>query len=68
MTGFGTGARIGELLALTWNDIDYVNKMIHIDKTLVYLPEGDTMKFKMQNPKTKKSVRDIPLPEGVEEV
>ena len=32
-----TGMRIGEASALTWNDIDFKNKTIKIDKILVYI-------------------------------
>ncbi len=35
--GFGTGMRIGEILALTWKDIDFENNVIHVNKTLVHL-------------------------------
>lgn len=31
-----TGMRIGECLALTWNDIDFVHGFIHINHNLVY--------------------------------
>ena len=68
MVGFGTGLRIGELLALTWDDIDFSNKVIHIRKTIVYLPMDGGMKFKVQTPKTRKSVRDIPLLENIEKI
>lgn len=40
-TGFGTGTRIGELLALTWDDVEYEKGIIRIEKTLVYLPNSD---------------------------
>ena len=31
-----TGMRAGEILALTWNDIDFENNTITIDKTMLY--------------------------------
>ncbi len=37
-----TGARSGELLALTWNDVDYVNKKITISKD-VYSDKNTTL-------------------------
>ena len=55
-------------MALTWDDIDYSNKVIHIRKTIVYLPMDGGMKFKVQTPKTRKSVRDIPLLENIEKI
>lgn len=34
ITAFYTGCRKGEMIALTWNDIDFVNNEININKTL----------------------------------
>ena len=33
-TAIATGMRRGELLALTWNDIDFDNKLIRVNKSL----------------------------------
>lgn len=35
MLGFHTGMRVGEVCALTWEDIDFENKTINIDKTMI---------------------------------
>ncbi|NOV01377.1 site-specific integrase [Paenibacillus planticolens] len=56
-----TGIRIGEALALTWDDIDFTNKTIHIEKTLVY-PLNSTPYI--STPKSKKSDRVIKLDEA----
>lgn len=56
---FFTGARTGEILALTWNDIDFVNKEIYITKTLSQDGKTDT-------PKTFSSKRVIDMLELVE--
>lgn len=53
-----TGLRIGELLALTWSDIDFVNNTISINKTIVYeVGKGCTS----SSPKSNKSNRTIPV-------
>ena len=36
MIGFYTGCRIGEVLSLTWADIDFKNKTISINKSLIF--------------------------------
>ena len=36
MIGFYTGCRIGEVLSLTWDDIDFKNKTISINKSLIF--------------------------------
>ncbi len=36
MIGFHTGCRIGEILAMTWDDIDFKNKTISINKALIF--------------------------------
>lgn len=66
VVGFGTGMRIGELLALTWDDIDWKNNYISVSKTIHYLPT-DNGKYRQDitSPKTKNAVRKIPMLEEV---
>lgn len=63
----GTGLRSGELRGLTWSDIDFRKREISINKTLVYIKDMETKKyvFKYQTPKTKNSIRIIPMQESV---
>lgn len=58
-----TGLRPGELFALTRDDLDMKKKVIHVRKTLLYAKfEGETEKsFRIGPPKTKTSVRDVPI-------
>lgn len=53
-----TGMRRGELMALTWQDIDFNNQTININKTLT---NGIGYKDKIDTPKTKSSKRVISL-------
>lgn len=63
----GTGMRGGEMLGLTWDDIDFKKREISINKTLVYIKDLQTKKycFKYQTPKTKNSIRVVPMQESV---
>ena len=63
----GTGMRAGELQGLTWDDIDFKNREIHVNKTLVYIRDRANGKyyFKFQSPKTKSGSRTIPMQEDV---
>lgn len=65
IVGFGTGMRIGELLSLTWKDIDFQKEVIHVNKTLVrlsdYVKQGGKTRFTITTPKTGKSTRDVPM-------
>lgn len=60
-----TGVRIGELCALTWDDIDIERGEIHIRKTLqrIYIREGGKCHTELiiDTPKTSTSMRDIPM-------
>lgn len=58
---FFTGMRIGECLALTYNDFDFDNNTVHIDKTYVRLEGIDLI----QEPKTPKSIRTISLSDNL---
>lgn len=53
-----TGLRVGEAAALTWNDIDYFNNVILVNKTLA---KDENNKDTLNTPKSKTSVREIPL-------
>jgi len=53
-----TGQRIGEVLGLRWEDVDYENKVIHIVRGVTH---PDRNKPIVGKPKTKASQRDIPL-------
>lgn len=58
-----TGLRPGELYALTENDIDLENNVIHVNHTLLYQKlDGDNCKtFHMGPPKTETSIRTVPI-------
>lgn len=59
------GIRIGEVCALTWEDIDTDNGIIHVRKTIqrIYLIEDGDRKTELilDTPKTKNSIRSIPM-------
>ena len=61
-----TGLRIGELLGLTWNDINLDRGVIKITKT-VYREKDESGSWQLcvDTPKTKASDRVIPLPEYI---
>ncbi len=63
-----TGMRIGEICALTWEDIDFKTKKIRVNKTLSYRKlEGDEKKtFHIGPPKTTTSNREIPISSACE--
>ena len=60
-----TGIRIGEICALTWDDIDTENGVIHIRKTIqrIYIRENGIRhtELMIDTPKTATSIRDIPM-------
>ena len=61
-----TGMRQGEAAALTWQDIDYKNNVIHITKTRMVNEEG---RIDISNsPKTKASIRDIPMNDAIRKI
>lgn len=58
-----TGLRIGELLALEWQDID-LNKGIMTKRKTLYTTKNEKGEwyYEINVPKTKSSIRQIPLP------
>jgi integrase len=61
-----TGLRIGEICALTWDNIDFRKKILHVNSTVARVKSNDDSQLKtkliIDKPKTKSSLRDIPLP------
>lgn len=59
------GMRIGEICALTWNDVDVENGIIHIRRTIqrIYTIEDGCRKTELilDTPKTKHAHREIPM-------
>lgn len=65
-----TGARQSELLALTWNDINFNKNYIRINKIAKYqqiITKEKRSKYQaiIQTPKTEKSIRIVPFPESI---
>lgn len=61
MTMYYTGIREGELLALTPSDIDFEKKTLTVNKSYQRLGKEDII----TTPKTPKSIRAIPIPDGL---
>ena len=60
-----TGLRIGELLALTWGDIDFEKRILTVSKTC-YDGKIDGKRTRIiDTPKTPCSQRQIPLPKNI---
>lgn len=60
-----TGARMNEANALTWNDISFEKKTATISKSVVAKTKTKGGLFAVTSPKTKASIRVIPLAEKV---
>ena len=66
MISLYAGLRIGEICALSWEDIDLASGIIHIRHTIARVPCTDPQKdaktsLIVDTPKTKASLRDIPI-------
>lgn len=60
-----SGMRAGEVAALTWGDIDQVNQVIHINKTVTKTEAGALV---TGSPKTEAGRRDIPITLAIKEI
>lgn len=56
-----TGIRLGEALSLTWADVNWEEKSIYVNKTLVNINFKEAAKVYTTSPKTKKSIRKVSL-------
>lgn len=60
-----TGLRCGELIGLTWSDVDMLRGELSINHQLIYKNLGDGCRFHASTPKTDAGVRRIPLSQTV---
>ncbi|MBE5748301.1 MAG: site-specific integrase [Clostridiales bacterium] len=64
-----TGVRLGELLALTWEDVDLKNGIISINKTVYYAKdENGRYQRYVGTPKSKSSKRIIPIAKNLKKL
>jgi integrase len=65
----GTGCRIGEIIGLRWVDLDFENRMIDINHSVVYYPRGESKTRKSELmvslPKTEAGTRTLPMMDEV---
>lgn len=62
-----TGLRIGEICALTWNNVDFAERIIRVRSTVTRVKQEQASSSRcthlvIDRPKTKASIRDIPIP------
>jgi len=56
-----TGLRAGELLALTYNDLDFKDGMININKSVKYMNKDGVFQPLLSETKTEASIRRVPI-------
>lgn len=62
----GTGCRIGEIIGLRWEDLDYDNRLININHAVTYYArEGRKSYFAVSLPKTQAGIRTVPMMDAV---
>lgn len=59
LLGYHTGLRAGELSALTWNDVDFANKTISVNKSMFF--DATLKKWFLGKTKNSSSVRVLPI-------
>ena len=60
-----TGLRCGELIGLTWSDVDMAERELSVNHQLIYKDWGDGYCFRISTPKTKAGIRTIPFTDTV---
>lgn len=66
----GTGCRVGEIIGLRWDDVDFENRIISINHSVSYHSRrtginGTRCEYKVTTPKTKAGIRDVPMMDTV---
>ena len=58
----GTGLRIGEALALTYDDVNFTERTVSVSKNVVFI---DGKRIEQETPKSAAGVRTVPIPAEV---
>ncbi len=62
---FGTGCRISEVVGLRWEDVDYENRLISINHSVVFIGHRKYSDCYVSTPKTESGTRIIPMMDAV---
>lgn len=63
-----TGLRLGELLALKWQNVDFKSKLIYVDKSIETISQNHNTLIIESLPKTQSSIREIPISKQLFEI
>ena len=63
-----TGMRIGEIIGLCWDCVDFDKNIIHVKRNLCFVREKGSVSYQLHQPKTAKGIRDIPLTKKAREI
>ena len=68
LLSYYTGLRIGEVCGLKWCDIDLNKGIFKVERTVQRIYVNSSTKLTIDTPKSKSSVREIPLPKFLIEI
>lgn len=64
----GTGLRVGEVTGITWDDVNFKEKTINIDKQFTLIAGGGRHEYHISKPKTESGFRKVPMSDDVLEM
>ena len=63
MISLEAGLRLGEVCSLKWSDIDFKDRVVHVNRTVIRINYGGNTGLVIQTPKSDASERVVPLTE-----
>ena len=57
----GSGCRVGEVIGLTWNDVDFDKNVVHINHAVGYIKKDGKYRHVFKEPKSVAGNRTIPM-------
>ena len=68
LLSYYAGLRIGEVCGLKWSDIDLNKGILNVKRTVQRIYENSSTRLIIDTPKSKSSIREIPLPKFLVEI